>query len=159
MNGRLAGKTALITAAGQGIGHAAAIAMAREGASVFATDVNEKLLERFAGAPGITAASSTCSTTRRSRSSSASCRRSTSCSTARATCTTARSSTATPKDWDFSFNLNVRAMYMTIRARAAEDARAVPEDRRGVSIINMASIAVDQGPAEPLRLRRVARPR
>lgn len=37
---RLSGKRALITAAGQGIGRASAIAMAREGAQVFATDVN-----------------------------------------------------------------------------------------------------------------------
>lgn len=42
---RLAGKRALITAAGQGIGRATAIAMAREGAHVFATDVNIKALE------------------------------------------------------------------------------------------------------------------
>lgn len=37
---RLKGKRALVTAAGQGIGRASAIAMAREGAQVFATDVN-----------------------------------------------------------------------------------------------------------------------
>ena len=36
--GRLAGKTALITAAGAGIGRAAAEAFAREGATVIATD-------------------------------------------------------------------------------------------------------------------------
>ena len=39
MAGRLEGKTALITAAGQGIGHATALAMASEGAQVIATDV------------------------------------------------------------------------------------------------------------------------
>lgn len=39
-NGRLAGKTALVTAAGQGIGRASALAMAREGCHVIATDVN-----------------------------------------------------------------------------------------------------------------------
>ena len=44
MAGRLAGKTAFITAAGQGIGRATALAFAREGATVWATDVNEKLL-------------------------------------------------------------------------------------------------------------------
>ena len=54
MTGRLAGKTAFITAAGQGIGRASALAMAREGATVIATDVNPKLLEALAGTPGIT---------------------------------------------------------------------------------------------------------
>ena len=54
MTGRLAGKTAFITAAGQGIGRASAIAMAREGAKVIATDVNAKLLAAFDGTPGIT---------------------------------------------------------------------------------------------------------
>src|SRR5436309_14465110 len=53
MSGRLAGKTALITAAGQGIGYATAMAMANEGASVFATDVKPELLERFKGVAGV----------------------------------------------------------------------------------------------------------
>ncbi|HUR44001.1 MAG TPA: SDR family oxidoreductase [Aestuariivirga sp.] len=42
--GRLSGKTAIITAAGQGIGRAAAIAMTKEGAKVWATDIREDLL-------------------------------------------------------------------------------------------------------------------
>lgn len=42
--GRLDGKRALVTAAGQGIGRASALAMAAEGAQVFATDVNADLL-------------------------------------------------------------------------------------------------------------------
>ena len=37
---RLAGKTALVTAAGQGIGRAAAELFASEGATVMATDIN-----------------------------------------------------------------------------------------------------------------------
>jgi 2-keto-3-deoxy-L-fuconate dehydrogenase len=45
MTQRLAGKTALITAAGQGIGRATALAFAREGAHVIATDVNAAALE------------------------------------------------------------------------------------------------------------------
>ena len=42
--GRLDGKTCLVTAAGQGIGKASAIAMANEGARVIATDINEEAL-------------------------------------------------------------------------------------------------------------------
>ncbi|WP_448188050.1 SDR family oxidoreductase [Azospirillum sp. sgz301742] len=48
MSGRLRGKTALITAAGQGIGRASALAFAHEGASVLATDVNEATLATLA---------------------------------------------------------------------------------------------------------------
>jgi 2-keto-3-deoxy-L-fuconate dehydrogenase len=41
---RLPNKSALVTAAGQGIGRAVALAFAREGASVLATDINEQAL-------------------------------------------------------------------------------------------------------------------
>ena len=50
---RLKGKTALVTAAGQGIGHASVLAMAAEGAEVWATDVNEALLARYAGVANV----------------------------------------------------------------------------------------------------------
>ena len=53
MGGRLQGKKALITAAAQGIGRASALAFAREGAQVVATDVNEARLRELAGTPGI----------------------------------------------------------------------------------------------------------
>ncbi len=45
MTERLKGKRALVTAAGQGIGRASAIAMAREGAQVLATDINAAALD------------------------------------------------------------------------------------------------------------------
>ncbi|MGK9235844.1 SDR family oxidoreductase [Inquilinus limosus] len=57
MAGRLAGKTAVLTAAGQGIGRATALAFAREGAMVHATDVNEAALQSLvAEVPGISVA-------------------------------------------------------------------------------------------------------
>ncbi len=46
--GRLEGKKCLVTAAGQGIGRATALAMKAEGAHVFATDVNDGALEDLA---------------------------------------------------------------------------------------------------------------
>jgi 2-keto-3-deoxy-L-fuconate dehydrogenase len=46
--GRLEGKTCLVTAAGQGIGQASALAMAREGARVIATDINAGALAELA---------------------------------------------------------------------------------------------------------------
>src|ERR1019366_2035924 len=134
--GRLKGKVALITAAGQGIGHATALAMAREGAHVYATDVNAKALDGYAGIAGITA-------------------RALDVLDDKAVAKTidelpplsilfncagyVHNGTVldcTPKDWDFSFNLNVRSMYMTIKC-------ALPRmlANGGGSIINMASVA------------------
>ncbi|WP_189413083.1 SDR family oxidoreductase [Neogemmobacter tilapiae] len=49
MTGRMQGKRALVTAAGQGIGRASALAMAREGAQVLATDINAEALASLAG--------------------------------------------------------------------------------------------------------------
>jgi NAD(P)-dependent dehydrogenase (short-subunit alcohol dehydrogenase family) len=53
MANRLAGKRALVTAAGQGMGRAAALAFAREGAAVIATDIDPDLLARVAQTSGI----------------------------------------------------------------------------------------------------------
>lgn len=47
---RVASKTALVTAAGKGIGRASALALAREGATVWATDVDEQALKELAAA-------------------------------------------------------------------------------------------------------------
>ena len=44
MSGRLNGKQIVVTAAGQGIGKATAIAFSKEGANVFATDINQETL-------------------------------------------------------------------------------------------------------------------
>lgn len=46
---RLNGKTVLVTAAGQGIGRASAVALAAEGARVIATDIRAELLQGLDG--------------------------------------------------------------------------------------------------------------
>lgn len=52
----LENKTVLITAAAQGIGRASALAFARAGAKVIATDVNEKVLAELGGEKNVTTA-------------------------------------------------------------------------------------------------------
>jgi 2-keto-3-deoxy-L-fuconate dehydrogenase len=53
MAGRLEGKKVIVTAAAQGIGRATAIAAAREGAAVLATDINTALLVELEAESGI----------------------------------------------------------------------------------------------------------
>ena len=136
MTQRLAGKTAFVTAAGQGIGRATALAFAREGARVIATDINVPLLDTLSQESG--------------------------CSVQRLDVTDAAAITAaaaqhgpvdvlfnaagfvhagtvldcTEEEWDFAFQLNVRSQFRTIKA-------FLPGmlERGTGSIINVASVA------------------
>jgi 2-keto-3-deoxy-L-fuconate dehydrogenase len=121
MTQRLAGKAALVTAAGQGIGRATAEAYAREGARVIATDINEAALAELAAQlPGLSTRRLDVTDPR-----------------AVATLVAGVQAEFGPLDvlfngagfvhagtildcddqaWDFSFNLNVRSMYHLIRA-------------------------------------------
>ncbi|MDP2082568.1 MAG: SDR family oxidoreductase [Pseudotabrizicola sp.] len=133
--GRLNGKIALVTAAGQGIGRASALAMAREGAKVIATDINEAALADLAALGIETRVLNVCDS---------------SAITAIATdlgrvdvlfnCAGfVANGTILDCDedqWAFSFDLNVTAAYRMCRA-------FLPAmiDGGGGSIINMASVA------------------
>ncbi len=129
---RLNGKRALVTAAGQGIGRASAQAMIREGAEVFATDINADTLATLEGAETFLMDAR---------------------DPAQIEAAAARARPdilvncagfvhngtileATEEEWDFAFDLNVKSMFRTIRA-------VLPGmlGRGGGSIVNMASAA------------------
>ena len=136
MTGRLAGKTALITAAGQGIGRATALAMAAEGAQVYATDVNPALVAALAGTLNVTPSVLDVLDDAAVEKTIASLPPLDVLFNCAGFVHHGTILDCTPKDWDFSFNLNVRSMYVAIRA-------ALPRmlEMGGGSIINMASIA------------------
>ena len=136
MGGRLQGKKALITAAAQGIGRASALAFAREGAQVVATDVNEAKLRELAGTPGITvrrldvtdkAAIEACAAEVGAVDVLFNCAGYVAGGTILE---------CDDKAWDFSNDINVRAMFWMTRAfLPAMIARG------GGSVVNMSSVA------------------
>ena len=137
MSGRLTGKRALLTAAGQGIGRATALAMVREGAEVFATDVNETALAALKADAGgdLTTFVMNVRDTANVVEGVAKARPDVlfNCAGFVHNGTILECS---DEDWDFAFDLNVRSMFRTIKA-------ALPgmlERGRG-SIINISSAA------------------
>src|SRR5690606_583894 len=136
MTDKLTGKTVLVTAAAQGIGRASALAFAKAGATVHATDINETLLAELNGEKGIVT------------------RKLNVLDDAAVTAAFAEIGTIDvlfncagvvhagtildmkDGDLDFAFDLNVRAMVRTIRA-------VLPGmiERGSGAIVNMASVA------------------
>ena len=132
MGQRLAGKTALITAAGQGIGYAAAELFAREGARVIATDLRIDALKALPvearkldvlDAPAI-------------RSLAEEIGKVDVLFNCAGYVHAGSILEASEEDWDFAFDLNAKAMYRTIRAFLPAMLEA-----GGGSIINMSSAA------------------
>ena len=140
MSQRLTGLTAFITAAGQGIGRATALAFVREGAKVIATDINAQTLESLKAQCGCTTQLLDVT------------------DTAAVFAAAARYSPVdvlfngagyvhsgtildcSDTDWNFAFNLNVRSQFNTIKAFLP----GMLTDRglrSGGSIINVSSIA------------------
>ena len=136
MTGRLAGKRAFITAAGQGMGKAAALAFAAEGAKVWATDLNPGPLAELAGVAGIS-----------TRQLDATDEQAIAKLAAEVGTVDVLLNCAgyvhhgsildcAPADWDFSMNVNLRSMYLVTRAFLP----GMLAQNKG-SIINMSSIA------------------
>ncbi len=136
MSGRLKGKRAFVTAAAAGIGRASAIAFAREGATVIATDIDDKHLaalipEGVAEVARLDA-----------RDSAAVAAMAKQVGTVDVLLNAAgfvhhgTVLECSDDDWDFSFDLNVKSMHRTLRAFLP----GMLEAGRG-SIINIASAA------------------
>jgi 2-keto-3-deoxy-L-fuconate dehydrogenase len=132
MSGRLAGKTALITAAGQGIGRATAELFIAEGARVIATDIDAGKLAGLAGetlaldvrdAAAVAALPHTTGPVDVLVNAAGFVHNGTILDCEEA-------------DWAFSNEINVTAMYRTIRAYLP-----AMLDRGGGSIVNVSSIA------------------
>lgn len=135
MSGRLAGKTALITGAGQGIGRAIAEAFSNEGARVIASDINAAALQTVAAELGVEttildvtdrAAIEACAATYGAVNVLVNC----SGVVANGTILD-----CDDKDWDLSMAVNARAMYHTIAAFLPGMLA-----QGGGSIVNVASI-------------------
>ena len=132
---RLKNKTALVTAAGQGIGRASALALAAEGAQVWATDVNASLLKTYEGVERVRAVQldvlDKASITRVIGEMPA--------IDVLFNCAgyvhNGSIQQATDEEWNFALNLNVRAQFWSIQA-------ALPKmlAQGGGSIIIMASV-------------------
>ena len=140
--GRLQGKTVLITAAAQGIGRASALAFAAQGARVISTDINQAFLETLAAA-------------HRSIQVELLDVRSDAAVTALAARVDALDVLfncagmvangslldCTEADWDLSFDLNVKSMFRMTRAFLPGMLARAEAQHSSPSIINMASMA------------------
>jgi 2-keto-3-deoxy-L-fuconate dehydrogenase len=140
--GRLEGKTVLITAAAQGIGRASALACAAEGARVIATDINQAVLESLvAEHPSI---QFEVLDVRNDATVSALAARTPAldalfnCAGMVANGSMLECSEA---DWDLSFDLNVKSMFRMTRAFMPAMLEKAKTQGVSVSIINMASMA------------------
>ena len=133
---RLAGKTALVTAAGQGIGRATALAFAREGARVIATDINAQLLADLSGVAGISTLRLDVTDAAAIAALPAQLGRIDALFNGAGFVHAGSVLEATEADWDFAFTLNVRSMFRLIHALLPGMLAA-----GSGSVINMASAA------------------
>ncbi|TPI71452.1 SDR family oxidoreductase [Mesorhizobium sp. B3-1-3] len=132
----ITGKVVVVTAAAQGIGRASALAFAKAGAIVHATDINEAALADLAKTPGITTRKLDVLSDDAATAAFAEIGRVDVLFNCAGFVHAGSILEMKDEDLDFAFNLNVRAMIRTIRA-------VLPGmlERGDGSIINMASVA------------------
>jgi len=136
MTSRLAGKTALITAAGQGIGRATVELFIAEGAKVIAGDINDAALAELAAIEGVTALKLDVTDADAVAKAAADLPPLDVLFNCAGYVAGGSILECAEKDWDFSFDLNVKAMYRLIQLTLP----AMLENGGG-SIINMSSVA------------------
>lgn len=132
---RLNGKNVLVTAAGQGIGKACVLAMAAEGARVWATDVKAGLLESYQGVANVTTQRLDVLDKAAIQTTVAALPPMDVLFNCAGYVHNGTILQATDADWDFAFNLNVRGQFWMIQALLPGMLA-----RGGGSIINMASV-------------------
>ena len=136
MSNRLQGKTAFITAAGQGIGRAIAEAFVREGAKVIATDINAALLHALVEATGCRAAVLDVTDAAAVQAAAALAGPVNVLVNVAGFVHAGTVLDCTEAEWAFGFNLNVRSQWLTIQAFLPGMLGG-----GGGSIINLASVA------------------
>jgi 2-keto-3-deoxy-L-fuconate dehydrogenase len=132
---RLKGKTALVTAAAQGIGRATALAFAAEGATVFATDLNAAKLGEITG-PGITTRKLDVLQPNAIAELAADIGTVDILFNCAGFVHQGSVLDATEAEWDFAFDLNVKSMFRTIRSFLPGMLA-----RKSGAIVNIASVA------------------
>ncbi len=136
MAGRLAGKVAFVTAAGQGMGRGAALAFAREGARVWATDLNARPLEELEGQDGIRTRALDVTDEASIQQTSKLVGDIDILFNCAGIVQNGTILDATPQDWDRGLAVNARSMFLVTRAFLPGMLK-----KGGGSIINMASVA------------------
>ena len=134
--GKLAGKTVLITAAGQGIGRATVEVFAREGANVHACDINDTAINELNMIEGVSAFHLDVTNAEAVETVVAKLGTLDVLFNCAGYVASGSILECDEKDWDFSFDLNVKAMYRLIKLTLP----AMLENGGG-SIINMSSVA------------------
>ena len=137
MGNRLKDKVALVTAAGQGIGKATAIAFHNEGAKVIATDINDKTLEELKKEfPKIEVKSLDSTDNNAIKDYINKIEKIDVLFNAVGFVHHGTILECEEKDWDFSFNLNIKSMYFMCRS-----VLPLMLKNNGGSIINVSSVA------------------